>query len=299
MVTQGTTWILNKRVHWKRFGDKDNPTLVLLHGLGRNMTQWKDVVEPLGEHFDVFLFDFLGYGGSDDFELTELNLSFPIWVMDELFRKFGIETPILLGESFGGLLALEYTLKRPGNVSKLALMDSAGLGKSITVKYRLATLPILGEALMVENYRYPYVDGIPLKPMAVLRVIANTIRFWIVEAVFRKTVKTSREVRNNLKLLRFGVNIFGQKKSVRRDSRLKDVSIPVLIMHGVEDDIFPYSQALMAYNQLTNAWGNGPVFFQGGGHFPLNLNRYKDRALGRTNLKKFLSVVIEFGLATN
>src|SRR3990167_3272618 len=296
-MIEGVSIVLNKRIKWKRMGDANNPTLVLLHGLGNNMSQWKDVEERLSQYFDIFMFDLIGFGGSDDFEETELNISFPIWLMDELFTEFGIKKPILLGESFGGLLALEYTLKRQENVSKLVLMDSAGLGREICLKYRLSTLPVLGEAFVSEDANYPGVEGIPIKPGSLFRIFSNIIRFAFVKIILRRPIQLDREEKNNLKLLRHGVNLFGQKPTIRRDKKLKQLKIPVLVLHGLEDVIFPLLQPVKAFGVFPNTWGNFPIFFKGGGHNPLNLDRYKDKLLAKENIEKFVVSVIEFGLA--
>lgn len=296
-MEEGVTRVLNKTIKWKRVGDRKNPTLVLLHGLGNNMSQWNDVVGPLSEHFDVFLFDSIGYGGSDDFEPTEVNVSFPIWLMDELLTKFDIKKPILLGESFGGLLALEYTLKRQNKVSKLALMDSAGLGRDICLKYRLSTLPIFGEAFVLEDSRHPAIDGIPVKPVSIFRIFGNIMRFAFIKFVLAKPIKLDREKTNNLRLLRYGVGLLGQKPTIRRDKKLNELKIPVLILHGLDDAIFPLLQAIKAFEGISDTWGDSPVFFKGGGHNPLNIDRYKDKALAKYNIEKFVKTVVEFGHA--
>ena len=298
MSEAGNARILNKNIFWKRFGDPSKPTLVLLHGLGRSMEQWRFVVEELSKHFDVFLFDLVGYGASDDFEPAEINVSFPIWLMDELFAKFKIERPILLGESFGGLLALEYTLKRQQNVGKLVLMDSAGLGREISIRYRIATIPIVGEAIVLEDHRNAGHEGINFKdPYAVPRMVFNLIRFAYLR-LFKPGDPNrilTRSDFNNLRLLRYGVGIFGQKYTIRRERQLKRIKIPTLIMHGLEDKIFPSYQAVRAYEQLPNPWGNGPVFFKEGKHFPLGDRA--DEVLDYVNIRKFLDIVVEFGLS--
>jgi len=292
-MREGVTCILGKTVKWKRLGSESNQTLVLLHGLGRNMNQWNPVAEALSEHFDVFLFDLPGYGGSQDFEPTEINITFPIWMMDRLFEKIGISNIIVAGESFGGLLALEYALKRPENVSKLVLMDSAGLGREICLNYRLTTLPAIGEAFISENIKHPGVEGIPLTTVPLLRILGNVIRFGI-SKLFRRSISVSREEDNNLKLLRYGVGLFGQKTSIRRDGKLKNIKTPTLIFHALDDAIFPSSQALRAYRCLPNAWGNSPVFFKQGGHFPLES---ENEEIAVRNVKTFVNTLVEFAYA--
>jgi len=279
-----------------RVGNPENPTLVLLHGLGRSKQQWDPVVYEFSKNFDVFTFDLPGFGGTGDLEPSEIDISFPVLLMDQLFRKLGIERPILVGESFGGLLALVYAHQMQESISKLGLMGSAGLGHRITYKYRFATIPVLGEAIVLEDSRRPDRDGINFKDLRVLaRLLFNTIRF----SVFRNTKfgdpsqVLERSDYTNVRLLRYGVGLRGQKETINRLSYLESIEVPTLVMHGADDGIFSIKQATRAYGLFPNAWGDGPVVFKNGAHFPLE---NKDGTLNHENIAKFIRIVTKFGL---
>lgn len=271
--------ILNRTIHYRRAGNKDNPTLVLMHGLGRDLHQWDFIFDTLSEDFDVIAFDLLGYGLSGDLDDTEINITFPIWVMERLFDQLGLKNIILLGESFGGLLALEYTIKHPysklcpDRIKKLILMDSAGLGRKIAWSWRLATIPILGEAIIETDTAYAEHDGIPLKQSgASLRLFANLLKYIFLRWTKWGRIKDTlpRKDYNNIRLLRYAVSIFGQKDAVNRFGMLDKIDVPTLILHGSEDKIFPPEQAKRAYEKLKESLGDKVVlhFFVDATHFP-------------------------------
>lgn len=278
-MEEGLLPILNRTIHYNRAGNKDNQTLVLMHGLGRDLHQWDFVFESLSKDFDVVAFDLLGYGLSGDLDNTEINITFPIWVMERVFDELELKDVVLLGESFGGLLALEYTIKNPysklcpNRIKKLILMDSAGLGRKIAWGWRLATIPILGEAIIETDALYPEHDGIPIKqPGVSLRLFANFLKYIFLRWTKWGRIKDrlSRKDYNNIRLLRYAVNMRGQKDAVNRYDVLNRISVPTLILHGLEDNIFPLAQAKRAYKKLKKTLNDKVVFylFIDATHFP-------------------------------
>jgi pimeloyl-ACP methyl ester carboxylesterase len=55
----------------------------------------------------------------------------------------GLSTVRLVGHSYGGWLALNYTLHAPHRVSKLALLDPTNCFAGLGMRYRLHALPAL------------------------------------------------------------------------------------------------------------------------------------------------------------
>lgn len=293
-VEEGFLKVLNRTIYYRRAGDKNNPTLVLIHGLGRDLHQWDFVFDSLSKDFDVVVFDLLGYGLSGDLDDIEINITFPMWVMERLFDELGLKDIILLGESFGGLLALEYTIKNPyskvcsNRVKKLIVMDSAGLGRKICWNWRLATIPILGEAIIETDATYPDHDGIPLKQFGVsFKLFINFLKYTFLRWTKWGRVKDvlPREDYNNIRLLRYAVNIFGQRDVINRFGMLDKINVPTLILHGSEDNIFPPKQAKRAYKKLKKTLRDKVFlhFFVDATHFP-----------AEDSTKEFLEVVKEF-----
>ena len=111
------------------------PSVVLVHGSGPGVTayaNWRGVLPELGKEFRCVAPDMVGFGYSERPEKADYRLD--VWadqtlgVMDAL----GIEKAHLIGNSFGGAIALRLATKNPDRVDKLVLMGSMGVPFPIT-----------------------------------------------------------------------------------------------------------------------------------------------------------------------
>ena len=109
--------------------------VVLVHGSGPGVTayaNWRGVLPVLGERFHVVAPDMVGFGYSE--RPKDVTYRLDTWadqtvaVMDTL----GIEKAHLVGNSFGGAIALRLTTRHPDRVDKLVLMGSVGVAFPIT-----------------------------------------------------------------------------------------------------------------------------------------------------------------------
>lgn len=99
--------------------------LVYLHG-GGGLPAFTPDLEMLAERFTVTAPLHPGFGSSGIDELHEDVLKFTLYTWDVL-DALGIERPILVGHSLGGMLAAEMAALEPSRVRKLVLIAPAGL----------------------------------------------------------------------------------------------------------------------------------------------------------------------------
>lgn len=115
------------RVHYRVKGD--GPDLVLLHGAGGNLNDFTlGFTDRLTDRYRVILFDRPGLGYTD-----RLPGHGGAWNNDEespleqaallqaAADQLGVENPIVLGHSFGGIVALAWGLSRPDDTAALVL----------------------------------------------------------------------------------------------------------------------------------------------------------------------------------
>jgi len=121
--------------------------VLLLHGLGVDARSWASTIAALEGAYDVAAPDIPGLGaakvagGLRDFDaLCRLVVGF----MDAV----GFERPAVVGHSLGGFLALHLALAHPDRVSRLVLVDPAGLGRETALLLRLSRVPLLGGAVV-------------------------------------------------------------------------------------------------------------------------------------------------------
>jgi 3-oxoadipate enol-lactonase len=98
--------------------------LVVLHSLLADRHAFDPVLPALAEKFRVTLFNLPGFHGSQP--VMPALMDAYIARIEDGFEEFGIEPDsILLGNGFGGTLALAFALAHPTRLSRLVLVDAA------------------------------------------------------------------------------------------------------------------------------------------------------------------------------
>jgi pimeloyl-ACP methyl ester carboxylesterase len=114
-----------KHVPVQYFEGGEGRPLVFLHGAGGLDLEQK-FLNGLARNFHVYAPLLPGYGDSEECaELREM-LDFTLHTWD-VIAGIGIEDPILIGFSMGGMIASEMAAVAPNDVSQLVLIASAGL----------------------------------------------------------------------------------------------------------------------------------------------------------------------------
>lgn len=119
------------RLHTLHYpNDKAETQIVLLHGIGASAIQFTKLIPLLRKKYEIWapsMPPFLNHSKlkSTKTHLTavdEANMLSP-W-LNELSKRKKL---ILLGTSFGGWVAMEYSIRFPSNVSQLVLINSTGI----------------------------------------------------------------------------------------------------------------------------------------------------------------------------
>lgn len=115
-------------VHYKMAGQAE-PVFILLHGFGASLFSWHAIMEPLAQQGTVIAYDRPAFGlterpmtwsGTNPYS-PEGNLDLLLGLMDQL----GIGQAILVGNSAGGTLSMQFALAHPERVQALILVDPA------------------------------------------------------------------------------------------------------------------------------------------------------------------------------
>jgi 2-hydroxymuconate-semialdehyde hydrolase len=111
------------------------PTVVLVHGSGPGVSAWANwrlTIPALAEQFDVVAPDVVGFGFTD--RPAGFHYSLDAWrehllgFMDAL----GVERFSIVGNSFGGGLAISMAVHAPDRVERLVLMGACGVSFPLT-----------------------------------------------------------------------------------------------------------------------------------------------------------------------
>ena len=109
--------------------------VVLIHGSGPGVTayaNWRPVLPALAENFRVLAPDMVGFGFSERPANIEYGLQTWADQVVGLMDTLELPTAHMVGNSFGGAIALRIAAQHPDRVGKLVLMGSMGVPFPIT-----------------------------------------------------------------------------------------------------------------------------------------------------------------------
>ncbi|AOI59200.1 alpha/beta fold hydrolase [Burkholderia diffusa] len=113
----------------------DGPPVLLIHGSGPGVTayaNWRLTMPALAGQFRVIAPDMAGFGETE--RPRDYVYSMDHWVDHALglLDALGVERAHVIGNSFGGALALALAIRAPDRVGRLVLMGAAGTRFALT-----------------------------------------------------------------------------------------------------------------------------------------------------------------------
>lgn len=215
--------------------------VVLIHGSGPGVSawaNWRPVLPELARRFRVLAPDMLGFGFTE--RPAAVRYSLEIW-LEHLFALLdaeGLQQVHLVGNSFGGAIALAAAIRRPERVGRLVLMGSVGVPFPISNGLDR----VWGYQPSLANMRelldlFAHDRGLVNDELAELRYQAS-IRPGVQES-FAAMFPAPRQ--------RWVDALASEEHDIR--------SLPheVLIIHGREDRVIPVSNALRLLELIERA----------------------------------------------
>jgi pimeloyl-ACP methyl ester carboxylesterase len=150
----------NINLHYLEYGNPQNPSLILLHGLSANAESFGGLIKAgLAEKLHVLLVDLRGRGLSDK-PSTGYSMANHACDIVGLLDGLNIEQATLGGHSFGGLLTIYMGSQYPDRVRKMIIID-AGIMHD---KVREMVQPSLDRLGKVVPSWEAYIDSIRNSP---------------------------------------------------------------------------------------------------------------------------------------
>jgi pimeloyl-ACP methyl ester carboxylesterase len=123
---QGSTFVVIS-------GPKSAPPLLLLHGGAANSAMWMGEVAVFARSFRVYCIDMIGEPGlSLPVRPSLASDAYAVWlddVLDRLSVDWAIDWASMVGVSLGGWLGLDYAIRRPERVERVAVLCPGGIGR--------------------------------------------------------------------------------------------------------------------------------------------------------------------------
>jgi pimeloyl-ACP methyl ester carboxylesterase len=223
----------------------EGPPMVLLHGVGTSAGEWSWALPELARSHRVYALDLPGYDGS--FEPPDYAPAFTASFIGSFLDAVGVESAVVVGNSFGGLVALHLALSEPARVSALILSDSAGLDRTVNPALATLSFPRMGQ-MATALAKTP--------PGAAQRALSRALLFfarpWQIPLKWVKDQYKLAQLPNfteaTLATLRSTVGPAGQREVLL--DKLPRLQMPTLIVWGIEDRVIPYWQAQDALTRL-------------------------------------------------
>ncbi len=142
-IQDTTRAIADRSLHYLEAGSQHGQPIILLHGgFADAWHNWQQVMQQLADHHHVIAPDLPGYGQSDPLSPTRLAALLD-WLRD-LMDALEIEQAVLVGHSFGGLIARLFAAAYPQHVPALVLINGGVIPHVTPFARSLAALPGLG-----------------------------------------------------------------------------------------------------------------------------------------------------------
>lgn len=201
--------------------------ILLIHGSGPGVTawaNWRGVIPALAEKARIIAPDMLGFGYTRC--PMDRRLDPDAWVaqLTGLLDALDIPSVSVVGNSFGGAIALAFARRHPQRVKRLVLMGSAGLSFPLTegldkVWGYQPSLEAMGELMKV----FAYDHGIITDDLVRMRFDAS-IRD-DVQTRFAQLFPAPRQQ---------GIEMLAVPEEA-----LRQLPQPTLIIHGRDDQVIP------------------------------------------------------------
>ena len=151
--------VFNGKLHLVEAGGSNQQTVILIHGLGYlGLLDWAKVFPALTDKYHVIAIDLPGFGGSDRQQMQYAPQKYAelvSWVVGR-FAHGGV---IVIGHSMGGAVSLRYACDYPEQVSRLIMVDAAGILQRTVFIRHMAKIPTRYEWLEPYQNRIPGLRG--------------------------------------------------------------------------------------------------------------------------------------------
>ena len=219
-------------------------TLVTTHPFQYFGDDGGPLFRPLAAHGRAVVVNPRGTGGSSDASHESISLVQLVEDLEAVRRSLGLTTWIVMGQSMGGCVALEYALRHPSSISLLVLSCTTARG-------------IADEPLSVyhpDNPRHATVRA----ELAAGR--SNSVRQLVAHQPHLVADEPSGGISNDRHAA-----YLTELPTLAHLSRLEEITVPTLVIGGRHDQAVPVHHAEELAKHIKHA---ELVVFEHSGHFP-------------------------------
>jgi pimeloyl-ACP methyl ester carboxylesterase len=229
------------------------PPVVFIHG-AYGLT-WDPFLDAVAESFTVYAPEHPGTtpGAPDAIKPIDTLWDLVLYYY-ELFDALELETPAVIGHSFGGMVAAEVAATNPARVSKLVLIDPVGLWR---------------DDAPVRNWMATQLTDLPKYLFADTNSPVAQMMFAGAQAMAANGAEPNDAMVDMQVQMMWSLACTGKfvwpipDKGLKK--RLHRIAAPTLIIHGEQDGIVPVVYAEEFRSRIPNA---RVEMIDGAGHLP-------------------------------
>jgi pimeloyl-ACP methyl ester carboxylesterase len=220
-------------LYYETDGPRDGRPLLLVEGLGGDIPGWRRNIPALAEELFVVAFDLRGNGRSD---APDEPVTMATFVEDAIavLHFVGVEASHVYGQSFGGMIAMELALTHPERVRSLILAATHPGGSHV--------VPVRWKVPKDRPWLALYAPGFPE---------ANPEH--VAEDLSAGSEQRPHAARRQWEAMR----------TFDAFDRLPSLDMPVLVLHGTEDQLVSPENARLLAERIPGA---ELVLLVGAGH---------------------------------
>lgn len=255
----GFVTVGGRAVHYLDYGPFEastadsSPPILLLHGAGAGSAIWYRQIASLARTRRVIAPDHPGFGLSDAPDLSTSLPEFMTGYLAGFLDALAVDRVDVAGLSLGGYAAMLMAIYLPERVRRLAIIDSAGLGRHLPWIFRVLGMPMGADIFRWAARRFK----------GLLRLVMQ--RTFEKSEVAHPELPDAQDVEEYAYEVasaeKYGVivsegvtrvaSLSGQMIVLSREE-LSSIPVPSLIIWGAKDAFFPVSHARRAHRHIPD-----------------------------------------------
>lgn len=219
----------------------DGEPVLLIHGSGPGVTAWANWrmnLPEIAKNYRVIAPDMLGFGYTERPAGIEYTLDNWVKHLIDFLDALGLDQVHLVGNSFGGALTVHTAIRHPERVNRMVLMGAAGVHFELTDALDFGW----GYTPSIENMKklldlFAYNRALVTDELAEMRYNAS------IRPGFQESYAAMFPAPRQRWIEALAAD----------EEALKALPHQALMIHGREDRILPYSNALKFFELIPNA----------------------------------------------
>ena len=199
------------------------PVLLLIHGVGLKAESWSAQIKSFSQNYTVFAIDLPGHGESHNIKIDPKNLNSYIEEMKLFVNEIIHNSFIIIGHSFGALIAINYAYKYKEKCKGIIALNCIYERSDEALKQVKLRLIELKSENMNKVIELTILRWFGKKPKGPLKDISNTCKQWLLESNKEGYVNA--------------YDIFANQRGIAKEV-LKQIQVPITFITGSADYIF-------------------------------------------------------------